>query len=141
MAASGAPSLLIVDDEELTCWALGKTLQSAGWAVRCAHSAEEALERLNESAVDIVVTDVGLPEMDGFELLRQVRQQWPESRCFVITAAWDESVRERATALGAVAALPKPLDLDAFKRTVTAVASSPPRGAKGSNLPQGPKGR
>ncbi len=120
-AASDAPSLLIVDDEELTCWALGKSLQGAGWAVRCAHSAEEGWEKLTEAAVDIVVSDVGLPGEDGIAFIARVRDRWPATRCFTITAAWSDAVRVRAEAAGAVAALPKPLDLDAFKRMVAAV--------------------
>ncbi len=122
------PALLIVDNEELTCWALGKSLQTAGWRVRCACSAELALARLREEAVDVLVSDVSLPGMDGFALLERVREGWPGCRCFVITASWDDAVRARAMELGAVAALPKPLDLEAFKRTLAAVAS---RGREG----------
>jgi len=123
------PSVLIVEDEELTCWALGKSLQAAGWRVRCAHSAEEGWTRLTEDAADIVVSDVGLPGEDGITFVSRVRDRWPSTRCFVITAAWDESVRVRAEAAGAVAVLAKPLDLDAFKRTMAAVAPKerPPR--------------
>ncbi len=117
------PSVLIVDDEELTCWALGKSLQAAGWRVRCAHSAEEGWTRLVEAAADVVVSDVGLPGEDGIAFISRVRGRWPATRCFVITAAWSASVGARAEAAGAVAALAKPLDLEAFKRTVAAVAA------------------
>jgi len=126
--ATTMPSLLIVDDEELTCWALGKSLQAAGWAVRCAHSAEAAWVLLTEEAADIVVADVGLPGEDGIDLVTRVRTRWPATRCFVITANFTSGVRARAEAAGAIAALEKPLDLDAFKRTVAAVA---PQGDKG----------
>ncbi len=119
-AREGA-SILIVDDEELTCWALGKGLTAAGWRVRCAHAAEEALATLERAPVDLLVTDVGLPGASGLELLEEVRRRWPATHCLVITAHWDESVRERAMELGAAAALPKPLELEAFKRTVAAL--------------------
>jgi len=140
-ARSAMPSLLIVDDEELTCWALGKSLQGAGWAVRCAHSAEAAWELLTEAAADVLVADVGLPGEDGISLVIRVLERWPAIRCFVISANLTPGVRARAEGAGAIAALPKPLDLDAFKRTVAAVVLNPPQKAKGPKPPQGPKGR
>ncbi|HBB40025.1 MAG: hypothetical protein COW73_09915 [Nitrospirae bacterium CG18_big_fil_WC_8_21_14_2_50_70_55] len=115
------PSLLIVDDEPLTCWAIGKSLQMAGWRVRCAHSAEAGWELLSEAAADILVADVRLPGEDGIALVARVRERWPVTRCFVITAVLTGVVRARAEQAGAVAALEKPLDLEAFKRTVAAV--------------------
>lgn len=69
------PHILIVDDETDVLKSLGDVLQGEGFTVSLAKSAQEALNILGESHPDCIVLDVIMPEMDGFELCRHIRQQ------------------------------------------------------------------
>jgi two-component system cell cycle response regulator len=68
-----APMVLIVDDDELVLARLQELVAAAGYGVRTAASANEALTSLAESAASIVVTDLSMPGMDGLELCRRIR--------------------------------------------------------------------
>jgi CheY-like chemotaxis protein len=76
---AGAPlRILLVDDEPTVREALADTLVEDGHAVVQAPSGPEALARLGEgAAVDLVLTDLGMPEMTGWDVARAVRQRWP----------------------------------------------------------------
>jgi two-component system cell cycle response regulator len=68
-----APMVLIVDDDELVLARLQELVAAAGYGVRTAASGNEALTLLQQSAASIVVTDLNMPGMDGFELCRRIR--------------------------------------------------------------------
>jgi diguanylate cyclase (GGDEF)-like protein len=69
-----APTVLIVDDDELVLERLRELVAAAGYGVRTAASGSEALTSLERSAASIVVTDLNMPGMDGLELCRQIRE-------------------------------------------------------------------
>lgn len=69
--------ILVVDDQEDARELLGLILEHAGAEVATAASADEALSKLQESKIDVLVSDVGMPEHDGFELMRNVRALGP----------------------------------------------------------------
>ena len=108
------PSLLIVDDEpeilETTKWAF----EMAGFEVRTAASAEEALPQARESRPDVLLIDYKLPQMNGLELLRKVRVWIPNAVAIMITGLTHQSedLEEESRELGAVGFLHKPLQLD-----------------------------
>jgi len=82
---SRATSVLIVDDEPAVTAAVAKILNRDGHACEEAHSAKEALQRLEEHGFDVVITDVKMPEMSGIDLLKVVKQRSPEIQVIVIT--------------------------------------------------------
>src|SRR6266436_6963730 len=67
------PKLLIVDDDDELCSMLVEYLGPEGFATETVGTGPKALERLGRSAVDLVVLDVMLPELSGFEVLRRIR--------------------------------------------------------------------
>ena len=74
--ASGPPTrVLIADDEENQRAGLAKMIQSWGFAVETAADGQEALEKLTALPVNVLVTDLMMPRMDGFELLKRLAGQ------------------------------------------------------------------
>jgi len=67
--------ILVVDDEKDTCEMLRLIFNSVGAVVETANSAEMALQALDQWRPDILVSDIGMPRMDGFELIRIIRQE------------------------------------------------------------------
>ncbi len=71
-------TVLVVDDDEAHCYAMAKTLEAAGYKTKRAHSGAEALKLIAEQLPDAVLLDIGLRDIDGFEVCKRIRQQ-PES--------------------------------------------------------------
>lgn len=67
------PNILVVDDEELIRLSLSKLLEKQGYSVDVASSAEEALGKLKEDGYQIVISDIMMPDMDGIELLKRIK--------------------------------------------------------------------
>ncbi|MBX9756925.1 MAG: response regulator, partial [Pseudomonadaceae bacterium] len=72
-AVRHAPTLLVVDDREENLIAMQALLENGAWQVRSADSGEAALRCLLENDVELVLLDVQMPEMDGFEVARLMR--------------------------------------------------------------------
>ena len=108
-----APSktvLLVEDDSDLRDM-LGQTLQRAGFTVVTAVHGADALTKLRTLDADIVVTDILMPEMDGFELIRALRAKWPQLPIVAMSGIDDTpNFRNLALKFGAKAALSKPVN-------------------------------
>ena len=84
--------ILIVDDEQLVRDLLDKVLRRSGHEVVATTTADEALTLLAGSRFDLLLTDVVMPGMDGFDLLRRVKNSHPEIRVIVLTGHAREQV-------------------------------------------------
>ena len=93
--------LLIVDDEPSVVDVIRSRFEREGFAVGEAGSGEEALRRLSEESYDLVILDIGLPGIDGFETLRRLRTQGHEQPVLLLTARGDEVDRVVGLELGA----------------------------------------
>ena len=67
--------LLLVEDEQAFAWVLADTLSANGFEVHTAYDGEEALQILHSAWPDVMVTDIMMPKMDGFTLVRQLRKE------------------------------------------------------------------
>src|ERR671938_1773803 len=111
-------NLLIVDDEPGMRQLLTHVFGRAGHAVRAAESGTKALELLREGPADLIISDVKMPDMNGIELLRRVREFLPDAGVVMMTAfATVETARE-AFKLGADDFIQKPFDVDELKLIV-----------------------
>lgn len=101
-ASSHTPlSVAIVDDDVRIRTLLRLELEDLGALVMCFSSAEEALDGLSNDRVDLVLLDVGLPEMDGITCLRRLRQQGLATMVVLMSGHWDPEDEEEVRAAGA----------------------------------------
>ncbi|APO49955.1 DNA-binding response regulator [Bradyrhizobium diazoefficiens] len=105
-----AITILLVEDDAPTCWRLQDALVKAGYEVRSAGTLGEARSALGEAAPRVLLTDLKLPDGHGVELIREVRQRFPDTEIMVISALGDEESVISAITVGATGYLLK----DAF---------------------------
>jgi CheY-like chemotaxis protein/anti-sigma regulatory factor (Ser/Thr protein kinase) len=115
--------VLLVDDSLDTVQILGRLLVMKGLEVWEASSVEQALARMREEIPDVIVTDIGMPDCDGYDLLRLVRADSRLSHVPVVAATGYVSrhERERMSAVGFAATLTKPFDLAELLETFARV--------------------
>jgi DNA-binding NtrC family response regulator len=77
--------ILVVDDEAFVAEALRRTLRREGYRLLIASSGAEALEVLEQESIDVLISDIDMPEMSGLELLAIVRKRWPAVVRIVLT--------------------------------------------------------
>lgn len=116
--AEPRPTILIVDDDQAQRRLLGGFLESRGLKTEEAVSAEKALEEIARRPPDMVLLDVRLPGIDGFEALRRIRQQNASLPVLLITAFADVRQAVWAVKSGADDYLAKPLDLDELEAAI-----------------------
>ncbi len=112
------PNLLIVDDEQSFRQLLTLIFEGEGHSLRTASNGREALELLAEEPADLIISDVMMPDMDGIEMLRELRSTQPDTGIIFMTAyASVDSARE-AFKLGADDFIQKPFDVEELKLIV-----------------------
>ena len=114
------PRVLLVDDQRQVTRMLRSSLELSGrsYEILSVASAEEALRELESGPIDLVVTDLRLPEMSGLELLARIRQTNPGMRAILDTGQPTRQVEAQARALGVVAFIPKPISTTLFLQAV-----------------------
>lgn len=102
--------ILIVDDEEVITSALAVLFQSAGYETAVAHSGTEALKQLSTKKPDLIVLDVMMPNLDGYQVCRQIRQQTDYIPILMLTAKDESWEKVIGLELGADVYLTKPFE-------------------------------
>ena len=110
-AETGKPSVLIVDDDKNTRDGLARALRGR-YEVFTAERAQQALDALNERTVDILLSDVRMPGMDGLTLLQRALARHPGLICVLLTAYGNVETAVEAMKRGAYDFLMKPVNLD-----------------------------
>ena len=113
--------LLVVEDDALLAEGLTSVLTRAGHVVEHATTGRHADILLVDEAFDLVVLDVGLPDIDGFEVLRRLRQRHSATNVLVLTARDAVEDRVRGLDLGADDYLTKPFSVNEFEARVRAL--------------------
>ena len=119
--------VLIIEDESPLLQNLASFLTSFGdeFEVRTAPSGEEGMAALEaDPDVDILLTDVRLPGIDGIEVVRRTVKEWPDIRIVVMTAFGSPDLRTMAEGEGALRFIDKPVDLDALPDILREVSES-----------------
>lgn len=111
---SEAKSLLLVDDEDGIRRVLSLTLADAGWRVRTAENAEDALALFRAEPAPVVITDIKMPGMDGLDLLRALKALDPETEVILITGHGDIDLAIQGIKLDAADFVTKPIRDDAL---------------------------
>jgi CheY-like chemotaxis protein len=121
--------LLVVEDEPDSGQVLHSILSEYGASVTTTHNAASALQLASHSDFDVLVTDVGLPDLDGVELVRRLRASGRTMPAVAVTAFATDDDRHRLLNTGFEGHVAKPLDTN---RLIRAVASAAGRQATAS---------
>ena len=122
MDATATRSVLVVDDERLIRWALAEGLRK-DYCVHTAASAEEALDLLGHLPVDLVITDLKMPGMNGLEFIDLLRRQRPETEVFALSAYAGEALAKELLARGVRGVLSKPFEMKHVREMLEKQAS------------------
>ncbi len=101
-------SILLVEDEKNICDFISTSLSAQDYRISTAHTGKEALPIITSQCPDLILLDLGLPDMDGMEIIRQVRT-WSSVPISVLSARTQEQEKVRALDLGADDYLTKPI--------------------------------
>ncbi|OKP95712.1 response regulator [Paenibacillus sp. P46E] len=119
--------LLLVDDETYVTESLARTIPWEVLGVReiyQAASATEALEILERQSIDIIVTDISMPGMDGLQLIEAATARWPNLRCILLTGYSDFGYAKKAIQLQAIDYILKPVSDEEFMLSVSTAIES-----------------
>lgn len=107
-------TILIVDDDVRNIFALTSALESYGAKIESARNGREALDKIESTQVDLVLMDIMMPEMDGYEAMRRIRshEKYKELPIIALTAKAMKDDKEKCIEAGANDYLPKPLEVD-----------------------------
>src|SRR6187200_1216989 len=111
-------NILIVDDEQSYRQLLSLVFEGDGHTIRTASNGREALALLQSEPADVVISDVRMPDMDGIEMLRSVRQTLPDLGVILMTAFASVETAREAFKLGADDFIQKPFDVEELKLIV-----------------------
>jgi len=114
-------SILLVDDDAAVRDLLGIGLRQAGYDVSLASDGTEALSICRRKPIDLLITDLVMPEREGFEIIRYFREKLPHVPIIVISGAFSGKLLRAAQQLGAREALQKPVDLAKMVQTVRGI--------------------
>lgn len=107
--------ILIVDDEENARISLGKLLSHEGYLVDTVGNGREALEFLEKNRVNLIITDINMPQMNGLAFLKVLNCDYPNIDVIMITAYGGVGSYLEAMNLGAMEYINKPIKLDELK--------------------------
>lgn len=113
-----APHILVVDDEKDTCLLLSQVLEKEGYAVDTANSGNEALSILRKKKINLVITDLKMPEMDGLTLIREARKLKFDTKFIMMTAYGEIETYLDAINMGAFDYLNKPMEISDVRNVV-----------------------
>jgi len=128
-------SVLVVDDDAAVGTVVAGLLQQGGIESSWVRSAAEALEQLSSGAVDAVVADLRMPDMDGMQLLQEVAARHPDVPVIMITAHGTVPLAVEAMRAGAADFVLKPFDRQELLYTVRKVLTAAPPAEKSAPLP------
>lgn len=117
--SAGTATILCVDDEPNVLSSLRRLLRGAGYQVHVADSGTAAIQTMEAEAVDVVISDMRMPEMDGGQFLFQVRERWPGTIRFLLAGEADVASVIEAVNQGAISRyITKPWDGDALVQVI-----------------------
>lgn len=120
MGNSKKGHILIVDDEPDILLVLGEFLSNEGFTVLTAKDGKQAVSKVKECVVDLVLLDMAMPQLNGIEALKQIKAIKPGMPAIMITAYRDAEKVVEAFRLGACDCIFKPFDLKYLRKSVMA---------------------
>jgi DNA-binding NtrC family response regulator len=116
-----AKKILIVDDEENARLGLSKLLAQEGYEVDSVANGHEALQFLQRKKVNLIISDINMPEMNGLAFLRELNRHYPSTSVIMITAYGGVESYLEAMNLGAFEYIHKPVKLEELKSVMNKI--------------------
>ena len=116
--------ILVVDDEDALRTVLSAELEGEGYQVATAADGQEAINILGSSAFDLILLDIKMPNVDGFEVLKFVKEKHPKTKVIMLTGFADLKNAIESKKLGAEDFVSKPYDLVDLLTTVERVLTT-----------------
>jgi signal transduction histidine kinase/ActR/RegA family two-component response regulator len=117
LAVSRHRRVLVVDDHQDTCTGLKRMLERRGYEITVAHSAEQAVEKVRTQDFDLLISDIGLPDRSGYELMREVQSSNPLPGIALSGFGTEQDVNE-ARAAGFSEHLTKPINFERLEEAI-----------------------
>ena len=113
--------ILVVDDEEILRADLSRLLEEEGYTVVGAKHGEQALDILQDTHIDLILTDIRMPGMSGLDLLKKVRKNYGEIAVIILTGYGEIESYIEAMSIGAVEYVSKPFKVNELKFIVNKI--------------------
>src|SRR6266480_2629161 len=123
VAVTSDRRLLLVDDHHDTCLGMKRMLERRGYQITIAHSAEQAVEKVRTQEFDLLISDIGLPDRSGYELMREVRRN-KRLPGIALSGFGSEQDVNQAREAGFAEHLTKPINFERLEKTIQSLLSS-----------------
>ena len=116
----GLKKVLIVEDEETLTWSMAKSLakDKDKYEVMIANNGSEALQLLKRNKVDLVISDIRMPDINGLDLLVMVKKEYPETKVIIMTAYGSSDVQKEANQRGSLFYIEKPFEISDIRKII-----------------------
>ena len=105
--------ILVVDDEELICWSLKRSFEKKeGHQVCCVYTGGEALQKINENRYDVIITDLKLPDVNGFELIKRIKEMGLDMPVIVMSSHFSQNTLDDTAHKGVFRWITKPFQIE-----------------------------
>jgi CheY-like chemotaxis protein len=120
MVAKATNRVLVVEDEETLTWSMTKTLakDKGRYELIITNSGKEALTVLKKNPIDVVVTDIKMPDINGLDLLSWIREKYPSTKVIIMTAYGSAEVQKEATRRGSFYYIEKPFEISDIRTLI-----------------------
>jgi len=112
--------VLIVDDEETLTWSMARSLSrdKDKYEVIIANNGREALNQLKKNNVDLVISDIRMPDINGLDLLVSIKKEYPQTKVIIMTAYGSSDVQREANQRGSLYYVEKPFEIADIRKII-----------------------
>lgn len=112
--------VLIVDDEETLTWSMSKSLSKDRdkYSILIGNTGKEALEILRNNPIDLVITDIRMPDINGLDLLTTIKNSYPDTKVVIMTAYGSSDVQKEANKRGSLYYIEKPFEITDIRKLI-----------------------
>jgi len=112
--------VLIVDDEETLTWSMSKSLSKDKdkYEVIIANNGKEALALLKNNKIDLVISDIRMPDISGLDLLVKIKKEYPDTKVIIMTAYGSSDVQKEANRRGSLYYVEKPFEISDIRKII-----------------------